>query len=509
MEGEGSSATGASTLKPGLKPGSPAGRFAVVDIGSNSVRLVVYDAPTRLPIPMYNEKAQCALGRGMGKTGRLDPDGVECAVRSITRFHGLAQAMGVETLDMVATAAVREAEDGPDFVQRIKDLLDHDIEVLSGEDEAKYAALGLLMGVPDADGVIGDMGGGSLDLVGLDQGAFGKSATFALGHLRLSEAAEGDPTKARAIVDEALSGLKWLAKVKGRTVYAAGGSWRAIARILIDQTSHPLHVVDNFSIDADHARSILHLISGAGRHSLELIPGVPKKRVDTLPFAAAALEGMLSATSAKTLQFSGFGMREGVLLNALPDRLRHQDPLTSACKTMAERTGRFALHGREIEKWMSPLFPDEMPAEARLRYAACLMSDIGWNEHPDYRAEHTFIRTLRVPYAGLRHSHRALLACTLYVRQNGDMGDPLIRPVLGLLDVGQLSWIRTTGLALRLAHTISGSAPGLLARTALSFDNDKLCLAVAEKDRPALLSEAVERRLKTLARSLGMKSKIV
>lgn len=490
------------------KPGEPSGRVAVVDIGSNSVRLVVYDAPMRLPIPMYNEKSQCALGRGMGESGRLHPDGVKCALRSLRRFVGLANAMGVASLDLVATAAVREAKDGPDFIAKVHDMLDLDITVLSGEDEAKYAALGLLMGVPKADGVIGDLGGGSLDLVGLNDGEFDKSATFALGHLRLSEASKGDPERARSLVDKTLSELGWLKKVKGRTLYAAGGSWRAIARIIIDQTNHPLHVVDNFAIDADTARGILHLISGSGRHSLELIPGVPKKRIDTLPFAAAALEGMLNASKAKMLQFSGFGMREGVLLSALPDDMRHQDPLISACKTMVERTGRFALHGREIQNWVAPLFPNESPAEERLRYAACLMSDIGWNEHADYRAEHTYMRALRVPYAGLNHSDRALIASSLYVRQDGDMGDPLIRPILGLLDMGQLTWIRVTGLALRLAHTISGGAPGLLAQTKLRVSKDKLFLSVADDHRAALVSEAVERRLKTLAKALGKKGKV-
>lgn len=491
-----------------IKPGAPAGRFAVVDIGSNSVRLVVYDAPTRLPIPMYNEKAQCALGRGMGKTGKLNPDGVKCALKSITRFYGLAHAMGVETLDMVATAAVREASDGPEFTARVAEILDHDIQVLSGEDEAKYAALGLLMGVPDADGVIGDLGGGSLDLVGLDQGQFGHSATFALGHLRLSEASGGNPQKARVIVDEAMRELEWLKKVKGRTLYAAGGSWRALARILIEQTKHPLHVVDNFTIKASDARAMLHLIGDAGRSSLQTIPGVPKKRIDTLPFAAAALEGMLSASGAKTVQFSGFGMREGVLLSVLPDELRHQDPLLSACKTMAERTGRFSLKGREIRNWMAPLFPGESESDARLHYAACLMSDIGWNEHPDYRAEHTFIRVLRIPYAGLTHPDRALLATALYIRQNGNLEDALVQPALGLLNEGQLAWVRVTGLALRLAHTISGSAPGLLARTELRIDGDKLYLKIAEEDRAALLSEAVERRLKTLGRAMALKTKV-
>jgi len=488
-------------------PGAPQGRVAVVDIGSNSVRLVVYDAPTRLPIPMYNEKAQCALGRGLGASGRLNPNGVDCALRSIKRFVGLAQAMGVEELELVATAAVREARDGAEFVAEVKDVLGQTIQVLSGEDEARYAALGLLMGVPGADGVIGDLGGGSLDLVGLEQGKFAKSATFALGHIRLSEAAEGNPERARVIVDEALAELKWLRGVRGRTLYAAGGSWRALARILIDQTSHPLHVVDNFTIDGGAALKITHLISGAGRHSLDLIPGVPKKRIETLPFAAAALEGMLNATQAARVQFSGFGMREGVLLSCLPTDMHRQDPLLSACKTMSERTGRFSVKGREMLHWMTPLYGDETPAEHRLRYAACLMSDIGWNEHPDYRAEHSFIRVLRVPYAGLTHSDRALLAATVYVRQNGDLGDPLIRPILGLLDVGQLSWIKVTGLALRLAHTISGSAPGVLAKTSLDPGAEALRLVVNDQDRDMLLSEAVQRRLKTLGRALGLKVK--
>lgn len=491
-----------------VKVGAPHGRVGVVDIGSNSVRLVVYDAPTRLPIPMYNEKAQCALGRGMGAAGVLSPQGVDCALSSVKRFAGLAKAMGVEDIQFVATAAVRDARDGPEFVEEVDDLIGHRMQVLSGEDEAKYAALGLLMGVPYADGVIGDLGGGSLDLVGLDNGKFTESATLPFGHLRLSEAAEGNPERARDIVDNAMSDLKWLKTVQGRTLYAAGGSWRALARILIDQTSHPLHVVDNFSINAETALKILHLISGAGRHSLDLIPGVPKKRIETLPFAAAALEGMLRVSGASRLQFTGFGMREGVLLSRLPDEMRHQDPLLSACKTMAERTGRFSVKGREMLEWSAPLFPDETPAEQRLRYAACLMSDIGWNEHPDYRAEHSFIRVLRVPYAGLTHSDRALLAATVYVRQNGDLGDPLIRPILGLLDVGQLSWIKVTGLALRLAHTISGSAPGVLTKTKLAVGEEKLTLKIAKKDRDALLSEAVQRRLKTLSRALGLKGKV-
>lgn len=485
-----------------------AGRVAVVDIGSNSVRLVVYDAPARLPIPMFNEKAICGLGLGLAASGRLNPDGVTSALESVQRFAGLTRAMGVDRLEMVATAAVRDALDGPEFVARVEALSGYAVRVLSGEEESKLAALGLLSGVPQADGAIGDLGGGSLDLVGLVNGEFGEFATLPLGHLRLMELSEGDPHKARQIVARELEQASWLKMVEGRTFYGVGGSWRSIARVLLEQIEHPLHVIDNFWIDPGVALDLLRLIGSSGNSQLKRITGVPKKRFETLSFAAISLIGLLEVTKPRRLQFSGFGMREGVMLSTLPKDMREQDPLIAACTTMNERTGRFSITGHELQDWMAPLFKNETPAELRLRLAACLMSDIGWNEHPDYRAEQAFERILRVPYAGLRHTDRAVLGLTAYIRYNEEPGDKLTAPAQSMLDDGQLAWVNVTGLALRLAHTISGSAPGILSRTRLRVDGSKLYLEVDDDDLHALVSDAVKRRLKTLAKSLGLKGKV-
>ncbi|MDH5188739.1 MAG: Ppx/GppA family phosphatase [Rhodospirillaceae bacterium] len=485
------------------------GRVAVVDIGSNSVRLVVYDAPARLPIPMFNEKAACALGLGMAASGRLNPVGIPKALDSVRRFVDLSRAMGVDKLEIVATAAVRDATDGPDFVAEIEKLTAHHVRVLSGEEEAKMAALGLLSGVPDADGIIGDLGGGSLDLVCLENGKFGKFETLPLGHLRLMERSDNNPEKAWNIVREEFSKLEWLKEVNGRTVFAAGGSWRSIARIFIEQIEHPLHVVDNFWIDPEVATPLLHILGGSVKHRFKKIVGVPEKRNETLSFAAIALAGLMEAATPARLKFSGFGMREGVMISSLPKDIQKQDPLISACTTMNERTGRFSITGDELLEWMAPLFPDETAPETRLRLAACLMSDVGWNEHPDYRAEQAFDRVLRVPYAGLRHTQRAVLALTAYVRYNGDPGDKLTAPVMRLLDDGQLQWVWLTGLALRLAHTICGSAPNILSTTRLRVDGNTLSLDVEGDDHHAMVSDAVQRRLKTLAKRMGLKSKVV
>lgn len=483
------------------------GRIAVVDIGSNTVRLVVYDAPTRLPIPMFNEKAQCELVRGMTKSGRLNPDGVERAISSLSRFVGLSRAMGVDRIELVATAAVREASDGPAFVNRIRRELGIDVTVPSGADEAKLAALGLLSGTPDADGLMLDLGGGSTDLIELNRGTFGNTATLPLGHLRLPEMAGGNPETASRLIADELARVSWLSQIRDRTLYASGGSLRAIARVAIEQSGYPLHVVDNYTLELEEAVRISRVIAQLSHASLERIPGIPGRRSDTLNYAALVLANLLTKLRPKRLVFSGWGMREGQLLRCLGPKLRAQDPLISGCQTLAERTGRFSIRGEEILAWTSPLFATEEPRYRRLRFAACLLSDIGWPEHPDYRAEHSFHRVLRIPFAGLKHPDRVWIALAVFIRYNGDAEAPLVAPVRRLLDDSELGRVRTAGLALRLAHTLSGSAPGLLSRTALRVGSRTLTLEILSGKR-IFASETVVRRLRSLARSVGRESQI-
>jgi len=493
--------------EPYAEPAQHAGRVGVVDIGSNTVRLVVYEAPTRLPIPVFNEKAQCALGRGIATTGKLNPDGVTEALRSVRRFVRLGAAMGVDRLEMVATAAVRDADDGMAFTRRVERACGLPVHVLSGAEEARLAAVGLLSGVPDADGVLGDLGGGSLDLVGLNQGTIGEYATLPLGHLRLAEDSGGDHAKARKILDAQLATVPWLGEMGGRAIYAVGGSWRALARVLIDQTHHPLHVIDNYTIGFFDALRLANLVAGLSQSTLDRLLGVAKNRVEALPYAAMALAALLELAGPREVVFSGFGMREGQMLELLPEDLRHQDPLISACESQAERTGRFAIRGRELLDWMTPLFASETDEQRRLRHAVCLLSDIGWSEHPDYRAVHAYHRVLRIPYAGLTHEARVQLALTVLVRYNGDVDDPMVAPVHNLLDDAELERARIVGLALRLAHTLAGSAPGLLSQTQLKVTKTRLTLELP-KDRAVFLGEAVERRLRTLARAMDLKERI-
>lgn len=487
------------------KPGA-AGRIGVIDIGSNTIRLVVYEVPARLPFPLFNEKAQCELGRGLNESGRLNPKGVEAAFRALGRFVPLAHAMGVERLELVATAAVREAADGPSFVAKIERRFAHPVDVIDGAKEAQLAALGVLSGVPDADGVLGDLGGGSLDLVALDKGTFGATATLPLGHLRLSQFA-GGRGKLADLVGSHLATAPWLTERKGKDIYAGGGAWRSIARVFLHQLDWPLHVIDNFEVDGAEAGQLLDVVAHQSSSSVGRMSFVSRRRLEALPLAALVLEKLIAVVKPARVVFSGFGMREGRMLECLPKDMRRQDPLIAGCLGHAERNGRFSAHGEEILAWMAPLFDDDAPRHARLRLAACLVSDIAWSVHPDYRPENAFHRVLRLPFAGLTHKDRAWLALAIYARYGGDIGDPLVAPVLPLVGEAARAAAVKTGLALLLAHTLSGGAPGLLGQTRLKRAKDDLILALPKNDA-IFQSEAIERRLAQLAKTAGLKAKI-
>ncbi|MGE5514665.1 MAG: Ppx/GppA family phosphatase [Bacteroidota bacterium] len=472
----------------------------IVDIGSNSIRLCVYDGASRVPVPLFNEKAVCALGQGLGASGRLNPEGVAQALAAVGRYVALSRAMQVERLDILATAAVRDAVDGDAFVEAIEQGYGVEVKVLSGGQEAKAAAMGVLCGTPDADGIVADLGGGSLELVTVQNGDFGEHVTMPLGVLRLAEASGDDKGKAAEIIDRHLKAVPWLKQGKGRALYAVGGAWRAIARICIAQTHHPLTVLDNFALDAREALRIIELVSSQSKKSLEKVPGVSKKRVASLPQAALTLEKVIRATQPDQLVFSIYGMREGNFYRHLPEPIRQQDPLLSVCRQMAQMNARFPEHGDELMAWMAPLFPVETPHQARLRHACCLVSDIFWSEHPDYRAEQAFQRILRLPFMGVPHRDRAAIAYVIYHRYQGSEDSPHAQMAIQLLDEARLQRCRVIGLALRLAHTLSGGAPNLLRQSRLLSDTGELVLEVPANN-PAFAIES-DRTFDRLARVL-------
>lgn len=479
-------------------------RLAVIDIGSNSMRVVVYDRLERSPVPLFNEKVMCGLGRSMEKTGLLNPDGRRLALANLARFRRLLEGMQIHLVEVLATAAVRDASDGAGFVAEVEALTGFRVSVLAGEEEARLSAMGVLSGAPAADGLMGDLGGGSLELVPLDHGVIGRQATLPIGPFRLLDAVDGRGVPAAVKhVDAHLARLPWIVDARGRDFYPVGGGWRALAKMHMEMVGYPLHIIDHYTVDSAALTEFAASVARQNKAALERMPGMARRRLETLPMAALVMERVLRTVAPARVVFSAYGLREGFLFDCLSAEERRQDPLVAACAQIAERLGRFGA-AETITRWTAPLFVGEDDAATRLRVAACLLSDLGWSEHPDYRADHAFMRILRMPFAGANHAERAFLALSNYVRYAGSLDGHSLASSRSLLSEAQAAKAHILGLALRLAHTLTGGAATLLQRTALRLGTGDLTLLLPE-DAAMLMGDAVQRRLDSLARALGRK----
>jgi exopolyphosphatase / guanosine-5'-triphosphate,3'-diphosphate pyrophosphatase len=493
---------------PGTDP-AVRGPVAVIDVGSNSIRLVVFSGLNRSATTMFNEKVLCGLGRGLASSGRLHPQGVAMARQNLLRFTRLATAMGACRIDMLATAAVREATDGSAFVAEIEDLCGQTVQVLDGAEEARLSALGLLSGFPAARGVMGDLGGGSLELVELADGNPGRSTTLRLGPFSLMERFANDSSAMRSEIDAQLSAAGWVADggslAPVETFYPIGGAWRSLARIHMQQSNYPLHVVHGYPMRPTEVDDLSRVISRLGRRSLARIEGITKSRLETLPVAAEVLRRVLRALRCRNVVFSALGLREGHHFDLLSAAERARDPLLEVATDIAIRTARFDMMGEDLQTWTDCLFIGESAAEKRLRLAACLLSDVAWREHPDYRPSQALMQILHYPISGIGHSERAFLATTVHTRYGGSAEGGDVSPYLALLEPESARRARILGLALRLAYRVSGATGTVLRRSALAYDVAASTLHLQlPDDGSAPGGEAVLRRFNALAQALGV-----
>ncbi|GGB52592.1 exopolyphosphatase [Tistrella bauzanensis] len=481
-------------------PGNGPRRLGVVDIGSNSLRLVIFDGLKRMPQPIFNEKALCALGSGVAETGRLDPERVEAAITALKRFSAIGRELADNWLIAVATAAVRDAEDGPAFIQRVERDCGMSVRTITGVEEATLSALGVLSAEPEADGLVADLGGGSLELVRVEAGAVGRQITLPVGALRL--AAKGiDNRSWTEAVERALDDAPWAAEAEGRGLYLVGGGWRALARVHIAEVRHPIAAIHRYTLDTAAALALADRVMAMKPAELARLKAAPSRRVATLPHAAAALAGLVRRVRPHEIVFSAYGLREGVLYENLPASLRAADPLMAACRDLVDQHAGFADYGDHVHEWIKPLFPDESPNDQRLRHAACLLSEIAIAAHPDRRAEHAVSEILSLPFLPLRHAERAFLALAIYARYAGNITGLDAKPARDLLDQPSQARARLIGLALRLADTFSGCASALLDRARIEPTSGTLTLH-ARPDGRDLMGEVVERRLESLAKAM-------
>jgi len=496
------------------RPRKRASSVAVIDIGSNSVRLVVYASMARSLVTIFNEKALCGLGREVQSTGLLAPDAVMKALTSLRRFHALCKVQKVGRVYAIATAACRDATNGPDFIAKAERICGVPIEILSGPREAKLSALGVVSGVHNPDGIVGDLGGGSLELIDVHGNRVRSGVTLPLGSLALLDASHKSLKRAERIVRTDLAGVMQLKAGRGRTFYAVGGTWRALARIHIVQSGYPLRVMHGYSIPAadalDFAQRLRRLASANMLANIEVIADA---RRPLLTYAALVLEYIIRVAKPKTIVFSTFGVREGLLYEMLPQTERAKDGLICAAQDLNQLLSRSARHAQELIGWTDRLVRvaklRETDEDRRMRHAACLLSDIGWRVHPDYRGEQTLNLITNGNFGSIGHQGRAFIALSVFYRYAGlsEENEPpaLIRE---LVPPAMVERARVLGAAFRVAHLVSAARPGVLPATHFRSGSRKLML-VFEHRLVDLVADRVGSRFKQLARLVGRSGSIV
>ncbi|GAA0771727.1 Ppx/GppA family phosphatase [Roseibium denhamense] len=494
----------ASDYKPARGRLNGSGPVAVVDIGSNSVRLVIYERKARTPTMLFNEKLLAGLGRGIAATGRLADESVKLALGELTRFKMLIEHTNCQETYIVATAAARDAENGPEFVREVEKILEAPVRILDGNEEAYYSAMGVIAGFWKPRGVVGDMGGGSLELVEVAPNAPGHGMTFPLGGLRLTEMAGGKISKALKITAETLKDYKWPELAAGeRTFYAVGGTWRSLGRLHLMQRGYPLHVMHNYEIGAEEAIAFCRDIQVANLEGIDMSEVVSKQRRALVPIGAVVMEKILTSMKAERVVFSATGVREGLLHERLPEDIQVQDPVIEAARELCTLRARSPEHAEELIAWTDRLFEvlgiDEMEEEVRLRRAACLLSDIGWRAHPDYRGEQSLNIISNASFVGLDHASRAYLAASVFYRHEGLREGALSQVIRDLFTDRLRSRAKMLGAILRVASLLSASMAGMLPKVQIKTSGDEVVLALG-KSLSDLDGERLRKRVGQLAK---------
>ena len=482
-------------------------RVGVVDVGSNSVRMVVFDGAARSPAYFYNEKIMCGLGKGLAQTGKLSPEGRKRALVALKRFSLLAKGMGIDTLTVVATAAVREAEDGPEFQLQVLQETGLKMWVIDGGEEARLSAQGVLLGWPDAKGLVCDIGGNSMELARIGEGKVGKRVSTPLGPFRLQQVA--DTAKKRAAhIDRILKDAQGQLKSEGERIYLVGGSWRVIARLDMERRNYPLTVLHEYRMTPRGLLDTIDWIETSDLAVLRARTGTSPERMELVPLACEVMRELIKLLKPSEIDVSSYGIREGLLYEQMPDRLRRRDPLIEAARYAEQNSARMPGFGKKLFAFLEPLFKGASEERIRLIKAACLLHDTTWRAHPDFRAEACFDNATRANLGGLDHPGRVFLGLALLHRYKNSRAGSRLEPMFRLLSEDDMRDAEVLGKAMRFGAMFAMGDPALAGSLDWQPRKRVLELTLTETGR-GLFGEVAQARFASLALALKATTRVV
>ncbi|WP_367947092.1 Ppx/GppA family phosphatase [Sphingopyxis sp. BSNA05] len=469
-------------------------------MGSNSIRLVVYQGPARVPAILFNEKVMAGLGRELSTTGAIAKDSMALAVRGLKRFHCLCMEMEVDSVKSFATAAVRDASNGKDLLKAAREI-GYDVVVLQGEEEAESAALGVISGIPHAKGIVGDLGGGSLELAMIEKGKVLERYSFPLGVLRVADLRAKGQDALKRQVRKMLKKTGWEKQAQGLPFYLVGGSWRSLARLDMFDSHYPLPVIHNYEMEPRRAQRLVSRLARLNKEKLKNVPGLSSSRIPTLKDAAWLLSMLVRYLNSSKMVVSAYGVREGLLYQSISKQEAARDPLLLATEDAGAAQARFPANSKLLGKWIADIFSEDPVEWHRIRQAACNLGDVAWRANPNFRAERGLEIGLHGNWVAISGPEREMLGQALYTSFGG--GNHIF-PGGGKLASDQatqraISW----GLAMRLAQRLSGGTRNPLEQTQIRKSGKQLELTIAG-DLVHLYGDAVAKRHGHLANMMGL-----
>lgn len=490
----------------------------VIDIGSNSVRLVIYRIVDGAFFPIHNEKVLAALGEGVSETKMLSQKGVELSLQAIRRFKLLLDAWQIKNYDAIATAAVRYANDGQDFINKIEEQTNLKVRLISGEDEGRLSALGVKFGSVNAKGFMGDLGGSSLELVSLENRPNLKKESWPLGPLAMGEFVGAknlfkniDSVKTR--IEKILDASNVINSAKQSEFHAVGGAWRAFANIHMVVRNYPIHILHNYSVNAQDALEVASFISSQSRKSIEKIAGVSSRRAETLPYAALLLKSIIEKSQIQKVVFSSYGLREGVLAERFEFNDLSENPIIASALAIGVKSKIERIFSDNLYIWLKNLIEFasvklNLLEEKAFLKAATYLANIGSDYHPDHRAKLAYDTVLQAPYPSASHEDRLKMARIIAKRYGAKDDEMMAYCNDRSIAPHNLEFANIIGLGMRLASAISANEGHLLAKTNLVIVGDKITLKIANKDMD-LMSPSVEKRLNALADLISKKVEVL
>lgn len=478
-------------------------RRAVIDIGSNTVRLVIYGGPPRAPEVLWNEKVSARLGRDLEKNGEMPAAAMDEALAALARYVLIVRDLGIAQVETVATAAPRDAANGPEFIARVAGL-GLDVRVLTGAEEAEASAWGAIGAFPGAKGTVADLGGGSLELICVSDGDCGGGASFPLGTLRLPALRAAGRLERK--VAKLLKGAEGdFAGRRGQPLYMIGGTWRALATYAMRCLDHPLTDPHGFTLGAEQAAEVSRQLVRSKPAQLAQLRGISSMRAEKLPDAAALLKVLLEQLGPDALIFSSWGLREGLHFRRLDPAERASDPLLAGVAAFARENPAGASNAASLAEWTAAAARSAGARMDNLRLASARLATELHRVEPNLRAAHALEWALDKRWIGIDFAGRAMLGAALRASLGiTERHERLLR----LASEGELREATAWGLALRLAQRLGAGALAALSATRLAVQGDALVLSI-DADHAALATPSVSKDLNALAGWLGLQCRFV